>query len=42
MGRCQILEVISGIGTSTMAATTANMAGTPVEARLKAQAWSPA
>lgn len=38
----QLLEVIAGIGTSTMAATSANLAGTPVEARLRAQAWSPA
>jgi alkylhydroperoxidase family enzyme len=35
----QILEVINGIGISTMAATTANMAGTPVEDRFQGQAW---
>jgi alkylhydroperoxidase family enzyme len=36
----QILEVITGIGVSTMAATTTNMAGTPVEDRFKPQVWS--
>jgi alkylhydroperoxidase family enzyme len=36
----QIFEVITSIGISTMAATTTNMAGTPVEARFKAQSWS--
>ncbi len=36
----QILEVITGVGVSTMAATTTNMAGTPVEDRFKPQAWS--
>jgi alkylhydroperoxidase family enzyme len=38
----QIFEVITSIGVSTMAATTTNMAGTPVEERFKAQAWTPA
>jgi alkylhydroperoxidase family enzyme len=38
----QIFEVITSIGVSTMAATTTNMAGTPVEERFKAQAWKPA
>ena len=38
----QIFEVITSIGISTMAATTTNMAGTPVEARFQAQAWSAA
>jgi len=38
----QILEVITAIGVSTMAATTTNMAGTPVEERFQAQAWTPA
>jgi alkylhydroperoxidase family enzyme len=38
----QILEVINGIGISTMAATTANMAHTPVEERFEAQLWVPA
>jgi alkylhydroperoxidase family enzyme len=38
----QIFEVITSIGISTMAATTTNMAGTPVEDRFKAQAWNPA
>jgi alkylhydroperoxidase family enzyme len=36
----QILEVINGIGVSTMAALTGNMAGTPVEDGFKAQAWA--
>jgi alkylhydroperoxidase family enzyme len=36
----QILEVITGIGISTMAATAGNMAGTPVEDRFKAQTWA--
>jgi alkylhydroperoxidase family enzyme len=40
--RAQIFEVVTSIGISTMAATTTNMAGTPVEARFKAQAWVPA
>lgn len=35
----QILEVIAGIAVSTMAATTANLADTPVEDLFKAQAW---
>jgi len=38
----QIFEVITSIGVSTMAATTTNLAGTPVEERFKAQAWTPA
>ena len=38
----QIFEVITSIGVSTMAATTTNMVGTPVEDRFKAQAWVPA
>lgn len=36
----QILEVITGIGISTLAATTGNMARTPVEDRFKAQIWA--
>jgi alkylhydroperoxidase family enzyme len=38
----QIFEVITSTGVSTMAATATNMARTPVEDRLKAQAWTPA
>jgi alkylhydroperoxidase family enzyme len=38
----QILEVITGIGMSTMASTTGNLAGTPVEDHLKAQIWAAA
>ncbi len=38
----QILEVITGTGISTMVATAANMAGTPVEDLLKAQTWAAA
>lgn len=38
----QILEVINGIGISTMAATVGNLAGTPVEDLFKAQAWKAA
>ena len=38
----QILEVITGIGISTVAATTGNMAATPVEDLFKAQTWAPA
>jgi alkylhydroperoxidase family enzyme len=38
----QILEVITAVGVSTLAATTANMAGTPVDERFKAQTWSAA
>jgi len=34
----QILEVVAGIGVSTMAATTTNLAGTPIEDRLKSHA----
>jgi alkylhydroperoxidase family enzyme len=40
--RVQILEVITAVGVSTLAATTANMAGTPVDKRFKAQTWSAA
>jgi alkylhydroperoxidase family enzyme len=40
--RVQILEVITAVGVSTLAATTANMAGTPVDRRFKAQTWSAA
>ncbi|WP_296739571.1 carboxymuconolactone decarboxylase family protein [Mesorhizobium sp.] len=40
--KAQILEVVTGIGVSTMAATTTNMAGTPIEERFQAQLWSPA
>ena len=36
----QILEVVAGIGVSTMAATTTNLAGTPIEDRLKTKAWA--
>jgi alkylhydroperoxidase family enzyme len=36
----QIFEVVTSTGISTMAATTTNMAGTPVEDRFQAQAWS--
>ena len=38
--KAQILEVITGVGVSTMAATTTNMAGTPIEERFQPQAWS--
>jgi alkylhydroperoxidase family enzyme len=38
----QVLEVIAGIGLSTMAATVGNLARTPLEAPLQAHAWSPA
>src|SRR5580698_5038850 len=38
----QIFEVITSIGVSTMAATTTNMARTPVEERFRAQTWTPA
>ena len=37
----QIFEVVTSTGISTMAATTTNMAHTPVEARFQAQAWTP-
>jgi alkylhydroperoxidase family enzyme len=40
--KVQILEVITAVGVSTLAATTANMAGTPVDERFKAQTWSAA
>jgi alkylhydroperoxidase family enzyme len=40
--QAQMLEVIAGIGISTMAATTGNLAGTPVEEPFTAQAWTPA
>ncbi|MBZ9736305.1 carboxymuconolactone decarboxylase family protein [Mesorhizobium sp. CA18] len=39
--KAQVLEVVTGVGVSTMAATTTNMAGTPIEERFRAQAWSP-
>jgi alkylhydroperoxidase family enzyme len=39
--KAQVLEVVAGIGVSTMAATTTNLAGTPIEARFQPQAWSP-
>ena len=38
----QVFEVIASIGISTMAATTTNLARTPIEARFQAQAWTPA
>jgi alkylhydroperoxidase family enzyme len=38
----QILDVIAGIGISTMAATAGNMAGTPLEERFVAQTWTAA
>ena len=34
----QLLEVVAGIGVSTLAATTTNLAGTPIEDRLKSAA----
>ena len=37
----QVFEVIVSIGISTMAATTTNLAGTPVDDRFKAQSWKP-
>ena len=37
----QILELIAGIGISTMAATAGNIAGTPVEDPFKNNAWAP-
>jgi alkylhydroperoxidase family enzyme len=40
--RAQILEVITGIGVSTMAATTGNMTNTPVEDLFKAHTWAAA
>ena len=40
--RAQILEVVTGVGISTMAATTTNMAGTPIEERFQPQAWAAA
>jgi alkylhydroperoxidase family enzyme len=40
--KSQILEVITGIGISTMAATTGNLSDTPVDDRFKAQSWAPA
>jgi alkylhydroperoxidase family enzyme len=36
----QILDVINGIGISTMAATTANLANTPVEDAFRAHIWA--
>jgi alkylhydroperoxidase family enzyme len=43
-GYCQVqlLEAITGIAISTMAATTGNIADTPVEELFKAQGWAPA
>lgn len=38
----QILEVITAIGVSTMAAMVGNVAGTPVEDVFKAQTWAAA
>jgi alkylhydroperoxidase family enzyme len=38
----QLLDVISGIGISTMAATTGNIADTPLEEPFRAQNWVPA
>jgi alkylhydroperoxidase family enzyme len=38
----QILEVINGIGISTMAAITGNLAATPIEERFRAQVWKAA
>jgi alkylhydroperoxidase family enzyme len=38
----QILDVINGIGISTMAATAGNFARTPIEDRFKAQVWKAA
>ena len=38
--KAQILEVVTGVGISTVAATTTNMAGTPIEERFQPQAWS--
>lgn len=40
--KAQILEVVTGVGVSTLAATTTNMAGTPIEERFQPQAWSAA
>jgi alkylhydroperoxidase family enzyme len=40
--QAQILEVITGTGISTMAATTGNIACTPVEDLFEAQTWAPA
>jgi alkylhydroperoxidase family enzyme len=38
----QVFEVITSIGISTMAATTTNLARTPIEDRFEAQAWAAA
>jgi alkylhydroperoxidase family enzyme len=38
----QILDVINGIGISTMAAITGNLAATPIEERFRAQVWKAA
>jgi alkylhydroperoxidase family enzyme len=38
----QVLDVIAGIGVSTMAATVGNLARTPLEAPLQDHVWSPA
>lgn len=37
----QALDIVAGIGISTMAALVGNMARTPVEAPLQAQRWNP-
>jgi len=37
-----LLEVIAGIAVSTMAATTTNLAGTPIDDHLKARIWAAA
>ena len=38
----QMLDMVAGIGVSTLAATTTNLAGTPIEDRLKTQVWEAA
>jgi hypothetical protein len=38
----QMLEVINGIGISTMAAIAGNLADTPVDDRFMAQTWTAA
>jgi alkylhydroperoxidase family enzyme len=40
--KAQMLEVINGIGISTMAATVGNLADAPVDDRFKAQTWAAA
>lgn len=39
--QAQVLEVVASIAISTMAATTANLAETPLEPMLQLQAWAP-